>query len=86
MKSKIACVSFDCGFECRRVGKGTGYGRVRQLFDGTMRPGVEGKTFMHSDELVPVRRVDRGSTTSSLRTDVARPASLQSDPKIGEAP
>ena len=39
---------------------------VRQVYDGTMRPGVEVKTFAHSDELFPVRIVERGNETRKL--------------------
>jgi CubicO group peptidase (beta-lactamase class C family) len=39
---------------------------VRQVYDGTMRPDVEVKTFAHSDELFPVRVVQRGSLARKL--------------------
>jgi CubicO group peptidase (beta-lactamase class C family) len=39
---------------------------VRQVYDGTMRPDVEVKTFAHSDELFPVRVVERGNETRKL--------------------
>jgi CubicO group peptidase (beta-lactamase class C family) len=38
----------------------------RQVFDGSMRPDVEVKTFAHSDELFPVRVVERGNTVRKL--------------------
>jgi CubicO group peptidase (beta-lactamase class C family) len=38
----------------------------RQLYDGTMRPDVEVKTFAHYEELFPVRKVERGSATRKL--------------------
>ena len=39
---------------------------VQQVYDGTMRPDVEVKTFAHSEELFPVRVVERGSATRTL--------------------
>jgi len=39
---------------------------VQQVYDGTMRPDVEVKTFEHSDELFPARVVERGSRTRKL--------------------
>jgi len=39
---------------------------VPQVYDGTMRPDVEVKTFEHSDELFPTRVVERGSRTRKL--------------------
>jgi CubicO group peptidase (beta-lactamase class C family) len=39
---------------------------VRQVYDGAMRPDVEVKTFEHSDELFPVRVVERGSVVRKL--------------------
>ena len=39
---------------------------AREVYDGTMRPDVEVKTFVHSDELFPMRVVERGSTTRKL--------------------
>jgi len=39
---------------------------ARQLYDGTMRPDVEVKTFEHSDALFPVRVVERGSVARKL--------------------
>src|SRR5262249_27469078 len=41
-------------------------GGTRQVYDGTMRPDVEGKTFAHYDELFPVRTVERGGATRKL--------------------
>ena len=38
----------------------------RQLYDGTMRPDVEVRTFAHYEELFPVRTVERGSATRKL--------------------
>ena len=38
----------------------------RQVFDGAMRPDVEVRTFAHSDELFPVRVVERGSAVRKL--------------------
>ena len=46
--------------------------KPRQVFDGTMLPGVEVATFSHSDTLFPVNRVPRGGPVrvfeKSLRT------------------
>jgi CubicO group peptidase (beta-lactamase class C family) len=39
---------------------------ARQVYDGTMRPDVEVKTFAHSDQLFPVRVVERGNATRKL--------------------
>src|SRR5215469_17245668 len=39
---------------------------TRQVYDGTMRPDVEVKTFAHYDELFPVRTVERGGATRKL--------------------
>ncbi len=39
---------------------------ARQVYDGAMRPDVEVKTFAHSDELFPVRVVERGNATRKL--------------------
>jgi len=39
---------------------------TRQVYDGTMRPDVEVKTFTHYDELFPVRTVERGGATRKL--------------------
>jgi CubicO group peptidase (beta-lactamase class C family) len=39
---------------------------LRQLYDGTMLPGVEVATFSHSDKLQPVRAVHRGKTSLLL--------------------
>ena len=39
---------------------------IRQVYDGMMRPDVEVKTFAHSEELFPVRVVERGSATRTL--------------------
>jgi len=39
---------------------------AQQVYDGTMRPDVEVKTFEHSDELFPARVVERGSRTRKL--------------------
>jgi CubicO group peptidase (beta-lactamase class C family) len=38
----------------------------RQVYDGTMRPDVEVKTFEHSDQLFPMRVVERGSAVRKL--------------------
>ena len=40
---------------------------LRQLYDGTMLPGVEVATFSHSDRLQPVRVVRRGKSSLELR-------------------
>src|SRR5882757_11016068 len=40
---------------------------LRQLYDGTMLPGVEVATFSHAEKLQPVRVVRRGSTSQTLR-------------------
>ncbi len=45
---------------------------ARQVFDGTMLPGVEVYTFAHGDQLFPVNRVQRGSEVRPLM-----PASAQ---------
>ena len=39
---------------------------VRQVYDGAMRPDVEVKTFAHSDQLFPMRVVDRASAARAL--------------------
>src|SRR6516225_5582286 len=39
---------------------------ARQVYDGTMRPDVEVKTFEHSDALFPVRVVEQGSVARKL--------------------
>src|SRR5215831_19166304 len=39
---------------------------ARQVYDGTMRPDLEVKTFAHSDELFPVRVVERGRPAQAL--------------------
>jgi len=39
---------------------------TRQVYDGTMRPDLEVKTFAHSDQLFPVRVVERGSAARAL--------------------
>jgi CubicO group peptidase (beta-lactamase class C family) len=39
---------------------------LRQLYDGTMLPGVEVATFSHSDKLQPVRIVRRGKSSLPL--------------------
>jgi hypothetical protein len=39
---------------------------VREVYDGAMRPDVEVKTFAHSDQLFPMRVVDRGSAARAL--------------------
>lgn len=39
---------------------------LRQMYDGTMLPGVEVNTFSHSDQLQPVRVVHRGKSTRPL--------------------
>ena len=39
---------------------------AQQVYDGTMRPDLEVKTFEHSDELFPARVVERGSRTRKL--------------------
>jgi CubicO group peptidase (beta-lactamase class C family) len=39
---------------------------LRQLYDGTMLPGVEVATFSHSDRLQPVRVVHRGKSPLAL--------------------
>jgi len=39
---------------------------ARQVFDGTMLPGVEVVTFEHSDTLFPVKRVPRGRAVHTL--------------------
>src|SRR5882757_7367987 len=40
---------------------------LRQLYDGTMLPGVEVATFSHAEKLQPVRVVRRASTSQPLR-------------------
>jgi CubicO group peptidase (beta-lactamase class C family) len=45
---------------------------VRQLYDGTMLPGVEVATFSHTDRLLPVRVVRRAGPVRSLRRRTAR--------------
>ena len=40
--------------------------KPREVYDGAMRPDVEVKTFAHSDELFPVRVVERGNTVRNL--------------------
>jgi CubicO group peptidase (beta-lactamase class C family) len=47
---------------------------ARQVFDGTMLPGVEVLTFEHSDALFPVNRVLRGG---AVRTLPPSPASIK---------
>jgi CubicO group peptidase (beta-lactamase class C family) len=39
---------------------------LRQLYDGTMLPGLEVATFSHSDKLQPVRVVHRGKSSQPL--------------------
>jgi CubicO group peptidase (beta-lactamase class C family) len=39
---------------------------LRQLYDGTMLPGVEVTTFSHAEKLQPVRFVHRGETSQPL--------------------
>jgi len=39
---------------------------ARQVYDGTMRPDLEVKTFAHINQLFPVRVVERGSTPRAL--------------------
>src|SRR5215470_12292594 len=39
---------------------------LRQVYDGTMRPDLEVKTFARTDELFPVRTVERGSAVRKL--------------------
>src|ERR1700760_2524361 len=39
---------------------------ARQVFDGSMLPGVEVLTFEHSDALFPVNRVPRGGAVRPL--------------------
>jgi len=39
---------------------------LRQVYDGTMRPDLEVRTFARTDELFPVRTVERGSTVRKL--------------------
>jgi hypothetical protein len=39
---------------------------LRQLYDGTMLPGVEVATFSHSEKLQPVRVVHRGKSSIAL--------------------
>ncbi len=39
---------------------------LRQMYDGTMLPGVEVATFSHSDKLQPVRVVHRGKSSLPL--------------------
>lgn len=51
---------------CMAPAKGQEMAGARQVYDGTMRPDVEVKTFEHSDELFPVRVVERGSTSRKL--------------------
>lgn len=43
---------------------------LRQLYDGTMLPGVEVATFSHSDKLQPVRIVHRGKSPLVLAKSV----------------
>jgi CubicO group peptidase (beta-lactamase class C family) len=39
---------------------------LRQIYDGTMRPDLEVRTFARTGELFPVRAVERGSTAREL--------------------
>ncbi len=39
---------------------------LRQIYDGTMLPGVEVTTFSHAEKLLPVRIVKRGATSPPL--------------------
>src|SRR5215475_14985742 len=39
---------------------------LRQVYDGTMRPDLEVRTFARTDELFPVRKVERGNTARKL--------------------
>src|SRR5215467_1558309 len=39
---------------------------LRKVYDGAMLPAVEVKTFVHMDELLPMRVVDRGSKVRDL--------------------
>ncbi|HYK38684.1 MAG TPA: serine hydrolase domain-containing protein, partial [Candidatus Eremiobacteraceae bacterium] len=39
---------------------------LRKVYDGAMLPDVEVKTFVHMDELLPMRVVDRGSKVRDL--------------------
>src|SRR5262249_29653140 len=41
---------------------------LRQVYDGSMRPDLEVRTFARTDELFPVRTVERGSTARKLST------------------
>src|SRR5215470_3153663 len=39
---------------------------LRQVYDGTMRPDLEVRTFARTDELFPVRVVEKGTTVRPL--------------------
>lgn len=43
---------------------------LRELYDGTMLPGVEVATFSHSEKLQPVRVVHRGKSSAALPKSV----------------
>lgn len=55
------------GFLCdARLARTQEIANARQVYDGTMRPDVEVRTFEHSDKLFPVREVKHGSKVRDL--------------------
>lgn len=40
--------------------------KLREVYDGAMRPDVEVRTFTHTDELLPMRVVERGTKVKGL--------------------
>src|SRR5476651_244959 len=54
------------------LARATDIAGLRQLYDGTMLPGVEVATFSHSEKLQPVRVVHRGKSSQPLPKGVKR--------------
>jgi CubicO group peptidase (beta-lactamase class C family) len=55
-----SCFDFD------KLARATEIAGLRELYDGTMLPGVEVATFSHSEKLQPVRVVHRGKSSQPL--------------------
>ena len=72
-------IRFHCGttlglvlvaFSSTNIALATDIAGLRQVYDGTMLPGVEVATFSHSERLQPVRVVHRGKSSQPLPKDV----------------
>lgn len=62
---------------CAKTGAVQEIAKLREVYDGAMRPDVEVKTFAHTDELLPMRLVQHGTKVRELPYSKAPLKNLQ---------